>query len=152
MGTALTEEQISELERVAKVLVLCLDADRAGQDAMLRAAQLTDQRKLELRVVATARGNRSGGADRARRRRRAARTGGGIGAVRRVPRRADPRAERYPTAPRAATARSAQLLPALRGLARDAFGDELLRRVAGRLELCEARLGSLIEGAAQQNG
>ena len=52
MGTALTDKQIEELERVAKVLVLCLDADRAGQDAMLRAAQLTDQRKLELRVVA----------------------------------------------------------------------------------------------------
>ena len=52
MGTALTEEQIAELQRVANMLVLCLDADRAGQDAMLRAAQLTDQRKLELRVVA----------------------------------------------------------------------------------------------------
>ena len=43
MGTALTEEQIAELERVAKVLELCLDADRAGQDAMLRAAQVTDR-------------------------------------------------------------------------------------------------------------
>ena len=51
MGTALTEEQIAELERLAKVLLLCLDSDRAGQDAMLRAAQLTDRRKLELRVV-----------------------------------------------------------------------------------------------------
>ena len=51
MGTALTEEQIVELERVAKILVLCLDADSAGQEAMLRATQLTDKRKLELRVV-----------------------------------------------------------------------------------------------------
>ena len=40
MGTALTEEQVAELERIAHVLELCLDADRAGQDAMLRAARL----------------------------------------------------------------------------------------------------------------
>src|SRR5436305_922392 len=52
MGTALTEEQVRELERVARVLELCLDADRAGQDAMLRAARLAAGRNLELRVVA----------------------------------------------------------------------------------------------------
>src|SRR5206468_4962149 len=53
MGTALTEEQAGELERVVKVLELCLDADRAGQEAMLRAERLTAARKppLELRVV-----------------------------------------------------------------------------------------------------
>jgi DNA primase len=51
MGTALTEQQIEELERVAKTFVLCLDADMAGQDAMLKAARLTDDRNLELRVV-----------------------------------------------------------------------------------------------------
>src|SRR5947209_9252758 len=51
MGTSLTEEQIGELERVVKVLELCLDADRAGQDAMLRAARLAAGRDLELRVV-----------------------------------------------------------------------------------------------------
>ncbi len=38
MGTSLTEEQVAELERVVRVLELCLDADRAGQEAMLRAA------------------------------------------------------------------------------------------------------------------
>ena len=54
MGTSLTEEQVSELERVvggSGVLELCLDADRAGQEAMLRAAQLAEGRKLDLRVV-----------------------------------------------------------------------------------------------------
>ena len=51
MGTALTEEQVRELERTARVLELCLDADRAGQDAMLRAARLVAGRDLELRVV-----------------------------------------------------------------------------------------------------
>src|SRR6059058_5718323 len=32
MGTALTEEQVAELERVVQVIELCLDADRAGQE------------------------------------------------------------------------------------------------------------------------
>jgi len=51
MGTALTEEQVRELQRIAPVVELCLDADRAGQEAMLRAAKLAGARKLELRVV-----------------------------------------------------------------------------------------------------
>ncbi len=51
MGTALTEEQATELERIVRVLELCLDADSAGQEAMLRAAQVAEGRKLELRVV-----------------------------------------------------------------------------------------------------
>ena len=52
MGTALTEEQIGELARLAPVIQLALDADSAGQEAMLRAARLAAGRKLELRVVA----------------------------------------------------------------------------------------------------
>ena len=40
MGTSLTEEQVGELERIVQVLELCLDADSAGQEAMLRAARL----------------------------------------------------------------------------------------------------------------
>ena len=40
MGTALTEDQVAELAKVAKRVVLALDADRAGQEAMLRAARL----------------------------------------------------------------------------------------------------------------
>jgi DNA primase len=51
MGTSLTEEQVTELARTSHVLELCLDADRAGQEAMLRAARLVRARQLELRVV-----------------------------------------------------------------------------------------------------
>ena len=51
MGTALTEEQVTQLQKMAHVLELCLDADRAGQDATLRAARLARARELELRVV-----------------------------------------------------------------------------------------------------
>jgi DNA primase len=151
MGTALTEEQVRELERVAQVLELCLDADRAGQDAMLRAAQLADRRRLELRVVPLPEGTdpaeliERAGADALRER---------VGAsVPFVAFHVDQVLERNDT--RSAEGRDRafrQLLPALKNLRRGAFGDELLRRVAGRLELTEARLGSLIERAARQNG
>jgi DNA primase len=51
MGTALTEDQIGELGRLAPTVQLALDADNAGQEAMLRAARVAAGRKLELRVV-----------------------------------------------------------------------------------------------------
>lgn len=52
MGTALTQEQLAELHRAAGVVHLALDADRSGQEAMLRAARAARSRGLELRVVA----------------------------------------------------------------------------------------------------
>ncbi len=51
MGTALTGEQVGELARLAQTVLLALDADSAGQEAMLRASSLAARRKLELRVV-----------------------------------------------------------------------------------------------------
>jgi DNA primase len=51
MGTALTAEQVGELARMASRVLLTLDADSAGQEAMLRASKLAARRKLELRVV-----------------------------------------------------------------------------------------------------
>jgi DNA primase len=39
MGTALTQEQLAELSRVAKTVYLALDADRSGQEAVSRAAR-----------------------------------------------------------------------------------------------------------------
>jgi DNA primase len=151
MGTALTEEQIAELQRVAKVLELCLDADRAGQDAMLRAAQVSDRRNLELRVVPLPEGTdpadliERAGADALRER-----VGGSVPFVAFHVERI---LERSDTSSAEGRDRAfKQLLPALERLERGAFGDELLRRVAGRLELSEARLASLIEGAGPRNG
>ncbi len=151
MGTALTEEQIAELQRVAKVLELCLDADRAGQDAMLRAAQVSDRRNLELRVVPLPEGTdpadliERAGADAVRER--------VDGSVPFVAFHVERILERSDTSSAEGRDRAfKQLLPALERLERGAFGDELLRRVAGRLELSEARLASLIEGAGQRNG
>ena len=151
MGTALTDMQIEELERLAKVFVLCLDADRAGQEAMLRAAQLTDKRNVELRVVPLPEGTDPAevigrdGPDALRERVEAS--------VPFVAFHVDRVFERYDT--RSAEGRDRafrELLPALKNLSRGLFGDELLRRIAGRLELTEAQLGTLIEGAAKQNG
>ena len=116
---------------------------------MLRAAKLTDDREPRAPRGAAARGSRSRRADRARRRGRAARTRG------RRPCRSSPSTSSGSSsaatraAPRGATRRSVSSLPALKGLRRGLFGDALLRRVAGRLELSEAQLGSLIEGAAR---
>jgi DNA primase len=51
MGTALTGDQVGELARMAQTVLLALDADSAGQEAMLRASGLAAKRSLELRVV-----------------------------------------------------------------------------------------------------
>ena len=51
MGTALTEEQIAELARLASVVLLAFDADRSGQEAMLRAHRAAGKRRLDLKVL-----------------------------------------------------------------------------------------------------
>jgi DNA primase len=51
MGTAITEEQVKALAIVEEV-VLALDADSAGQEAMLRAQRVAGERKMRLRVAA----------------------------------------------------------------------------------------------------
>jgi DNA primase len=52
MGTAITEDQVGELSQLTKMVVLALDADRAGQEAMLRAQRKAAGRQMRLRVVA----------------------------------------------------------------------------------------------------
>ena len=51
MGTALTAEQVGLLSRLSRRLILALDADGAGQAAMMKSAALAGQKGLELRVV-----------------------------------------------------------------------------------------------------
>jgi DNA primase len=51
MGTALTTEQMAELGRAAPRVVLALDADRSGQEAMLRAARVAQDSGVELLAV-----------------------------------------------------------------------------------------------------
>lgn len=52
MGTALTDDQVAELARLAPVVILALDADSAGQEAMVRAARVAAGKNIELRVLA----------------------------------------------------------------------------------------------------
>ncbi len=57
MGTALTPEQLVELGRAATTVLMALDADASGQEAMLRAARAATERGMELRVVALPEGS-----------------------------------------------------------------------------------------------
>ena len=148
MGTSLTEEQVGELERVVSVLELCLDADRAGQDAMLRAARLAESRKLELRVVPLPDGTDP--ADLIERE--------GADALRSLVERSAPfvvfQVERIldRADTRSAEGRDralAELSPVLAELPASVLLEDLLRRVAGRLELSEKRLASLIAEAGR---
>jgi DNA primase len=52
MGTAITEEQVAALSGMVDEVVLALDADAAGQEAMLRAQRVAAKRSMRLRVVA----------------------------------------------------------------------------------------------------
>jgi DNA primase len=151
MGTSLTEEQVAELERVVSVLELCLDADRAGQEAMLRAARLAAGRKLELRVVPLPEGTDPAdlierqGAEALRALVEAS-APFSVFHVERILERADTRsAEGRDRA-------LAELRPVLAELPASVLREDLLRRVAGRLELSEGRLASLIAGSAPGRG
>jgi DNA primase len=52
MGTAITDEQVASLSGMVDEVVLALDADAAGQEAMLRAQRVAGDRKMRLRVAA----------------------------------------------------------------------------------------------------
>lgn len=148
MGTSFTEEQASELERTARTLVLALDADGAGQEAMLRAARVAEGRSLELRVVALPPGLDP--ADLVQRE--------GVEAMRERIARSVPFVEfhvdRVLARAETGTAEGkdralAELRPLLGPLPASVLREELVRRVAGRLDLSDQLAASLIgEGAS----
>jgi DNA primase len=51
MGTSLTDRQAAELRKLAPTVVMCLDADTAGQEAMMRAAGILSGSGVEIRVA-----------------------------------------------------------------------------------------------------
>jgi DNA primase len=51
MGTAITPDQVATLSGVVDEVVLALDADSAGQEAMLRAQRVAGGRRMRLRVA-----------------------------------------------------------------------------------------------------
>lgn len=147
MGTSLTEEQVSELERVVSALELCLDADSAGQEAMLRAARAVTGRKLELRVVPLPPGTdpadliQSNGAD----------------ALRELVEASVPfvvfRVQRLLDGAdiRSAEGRDravAELKPIVADLPPSVLREDLIRRIAGRLELSAEMIAVLTDGSA----
>ena len=151
MGTSLTEEQVRELERVVKILELCLDADPAGQEAMLRSARLAAGRDLELRVVPLPEGTDPAdliereGAEALRSRVQSS-TPFVVFHVERILERADTRSAEGRD--RALN----ELRPVLNDLGASVLRDELIRRVAGRLELTEGRLATLLTSGGSAGG
>jgi DNA primase len=149
MGTALTEAQIDQLQRIVKVFVLCLDADTAGQEAMLRAAELTEKRRLELQVVPLPKGTdpaelieRDGA--RALRERVDAAIAFLTFHVERILERNDTRtAEGRDEAFR-------QSVDPLKNQREGAVKADAVRRLAGVLNLTEDRLKQLLEEAARR--
>jgi len=146
MGTSLTNEQVETLAKIAGTGVLCLDADNAGRQAMLKAAQAARGR-LELRVVGLPEG--ADPADLV-----AAEGAEGVRAriERSVP-FVEFEVERSLADGDTVSAEGrdralAELAPVLSGLAPSALRDELMRRVSGALELAPARLASALEQAA----
>lgn len=147
MGTSFTDEQARELERTARTLVLALDADGAGQEAMLRAARVAEGRSLELRVVALPPG--ADPADLAQ--------GEGVEALRARIGRSVPFVEfhvdRILARAETGTAEGkdralAEIRPVLGPLPASVLRDELVRRVAGRLDLSDQLAASLVGEAA----
>jgi len=52
MGTAITDDQVAALSGMVEEVVLALDADSAGQEAMLRAQRVAAGRRMRIRVAA----------------------------------------------------------------------------------------------------
>src|SRR5215211_5521092 len=156
MGTAITPEQLAMLAGLTDSVVLALDADRAGADAMIRAQRVAGGRGLELRVAAMPEGEDP--ADMLQE--------GSIGRFREMVERAiDLPSFRVDTAlgrgDLGTVAGRERVLgevgPVLKAMGETALGfDELVRRVADRLDtdasLVLARVRSAPDADAQENG
>ncbi|MBN2240470.1 MAG: DNA primase [Dehalococcoidales bacterium] len=51
MGTAITERQVTDLKKLTRNIVLSMDADSAGEEAMLRCVDYENSLDIELKVV-----------------------------------------------------------------------------------------------------
>ncbi|MGH2913177.1 MAG: DNA primase, partial [Solirubrobacteraceae bacterium] len=150
MGTALTDEQVGELGRLAQTVLLALDADSAGQEAMLKASRLAARRKLELRVVEL-----PAGADPAEMLQRE-----GADAMREAISRAVPfvrfRVERVlaggdDSSPEGRDRMIGELRPVFATLPPSAMRMDLTKLVSGRLGLSEGLAETLLAGGTAQD-
>jgi DNA primase len=56
MGTSVTEKQVSTLKRITKNITLALDADAAGEEAMLRGVEFENSLDAEVKVAVLPKG------------------------------------------------------------------------------------------------
>jgi DNA primase len=152
MGTAITEEQVAALSGMVEEVVLALDADAAGQEAMLRAQRVAAGRKMRLRVAAM-----PAGEDPAE---MMAEEGGAERFGRLVEQAVDLPAfqvglvlDRTDTASPAERDRAlSEVAPVLAGMGAGASRDDLVRRVAERLDLEPALVMGRLTAAQPPSG
>jgi DNA primase len=152
MGTAITEDQVAALSGMVDEVVLALDADAAGQEAMLRAQRVAAGRKVRLRVAAMPAGEdpaemiaAEGGAERFR-----ALVDGAVDLpafqVGMVLERTDV------GSPAERDRALAEIAPILAGMGETASRDDQIRRVAGRLDLEPALVMGRVTAARPLSG
>jgi DNA primase len=152
MGTAITEEQVAALSGMVDEVVLALDADSAGQEAMLRAQRVAAGRRMRLRVGAMPAGEdpaemiaAEGGAERFRALLDAAVDLPAF-QVDLVLGRTDV------SSPSERDRALGEVAPILAGMGETASRDDLVRRVAGRLDLEPALVMGRVTAARPPSG
>lgn len=152
MGTAITEEQVAALSGMVDEVVLALDADSAGQEAMLRAQRVAAGRRMRLRVAAMPAGEDpaemmagEGGPERFRALLDGAEelTAFQVGLV---------LARTDVGSPVERDRALAEVAPVLAGMEEGASREELVRRVAERLDLDPAMVMGRIVAATPASG
>jgi DNA primase len=135
MGTAITPDQVKTLSGVVDEVILALDADEAGQEAMLRAQRVAGGRRMRLRVASMPKGvdpaELMAEADGAERFRQFATDAAELTdfQVTRVLDRTDV------SSPVERDQALAEVAPILAGMGEGASQSELVRKVADRLDL-----------------
>jgi DNA primase len=152
MGTAITEEQVAALSGMVDEVVLALDADSAGQEAMLRAQRVAAGRRMRLRVAAMPAGEdpaemmaAEGGPERFRALLDGAEelTAFQVGLV----------LERTDVGSPVERDRAlAEVAPVLAGMGEGASREELVRRVAERLDFDPAMVMGRVVAATPASG
>jgi DNA primase len=152
MGTAITDEQLAALSGMVEEVVMALDADSAGQEAMLRAQRVAAGRKMRLMVAAMPPGEDpaemvvvEGGAERFRALLQSAVELPAF-QVSLVLDRTDA------SSPSERDRALAEVAPVLAGMGESASRDELVRRVAERLDLEPAMVMGRVVAARPVSG
>jgi DNA primase len=152
MGTAITPDQVKTLSGVVDEVILALDADEAGQEAMLRAQRVAGGRRMRLRVATMPKGvdpaELMAEADGAERFRGYAEDAAELTdfQVTRVLDRTDT------SSPVERDQALAEIAPILAGMEEGASQSELVRKVADRLDLEPAMLMGRVVAATPATG